>query len=660
MKTSFAIVFSLLVSFHLLAQDTPLIDSLRNELRASNDTIKVSILLDLANLLKFDQPQEAVNYAMEALNEAQSVDFQQGIAKSYNILGIINAIRNNNHIALAYFLKSLKINNQSGNNEDIAYTLNNIANIYHLEKDATNALLFYKKALKIKASLADKMNEVSGLNSLGLAYTDYKMYEEATQCFNKIVELAQAEQKEDWIAKAYNQLGRNANMKGDYVNALKFYTKAVGLNKKLNRRKAEAIALSNLGEVYSNLKDYDMAIYYYKKSLVIRKTIGYNYGAAITMLKIAETYQLQSQYILSNVFAQQSLEIARKLGVKEFARDALIVISYNYARLKDFNAAYATQLNYDAINDSLFKEEKIKQLAEMQSRFDLETKVQQITSQQRQIAVLKEKELTDRNLKYALMIGALLLLLLLGFIYSRYRLKNKSEKTLQLKNREVEAKNEEIATINGELEKRMLRAQMDPHFIFNSLNSIQHFITINDKDSALPYLSKFSKLIGQVLENSVNQQVPVADEIKLLEYYVQLEALRFHDKFDYTISVGDNLDIYEHEVPFLLIQPYVENSIVHGIRHLENRGKLSVELTKCDEYIRCVVEDNGIGRKLARAKKAKRAAHISHGMPITAQRLLLLNRDRKLKTLVSVTDLYDSLDNPLGTRVQIEIPINIY
>ena len=212
--------------------------------------------------------------------------------------------------------------------------------------------------------------------------------------------------------------------------------------------------------------------------------------------------------------------------------------------------------------------------------------------------------------------------------------------------------------MNQELERKALRAQMDPHFIFNSMNSIQHFITTNDKTSALKYLSKFSKLIRQILENSVNHQVPIADEIKLLEHYIQLEALRFDQQFDHKIEIDENLDIHDTEIPFLLIQPYVENAILHGLNHKDEKGHLKVKLQDQEQHILCTVEDDGVGReKAARLKKGKH--HISRGMNVTARRLELLNRNKKNKTLVQVTDLYDQNDHVAGTKVEIKIPVDL-
>ena len=159
------------------------------------------------------------------------------------------------------------------------------------------------------------------------------------------------------------------------------------------------------------------------------------------------------------------------------------------------------------------------------------------------------------------------------------------------------------------------------------------------------------------MENSVNQSVPIADEINLLENYIQLEALRLDHKFNYSIDIDPNLDTYETEIPFLLIQPYVENSIVHGLRHLSGQGHLRVSLSRHNEYLHCTVEDNGVGRRRSREIEQNKRKYASHGMPITAKRLELLNKGKTHKTIVSIEDLKSDENQPIGTRVDIEIPL---
>ena len=198
--------------------------------------------------------------------------------------------------------------------------------------------------------------------------------------------------------------------------------------------------------------------------------------------------------------------------------------------------------------------------------------------------------------------------------------------------------------------QQALRAQINPHFIFNALNSIQHLITSNDRKNALRYLTKFSHLLRQILENSIEINVPLQREIELLRLYLELEALRFDQKFDYDILVDDKLDIYNLEMPLFLIQPYVENAIIHGLLpSTSGCRKLDITFTDKEGYILCTIADNGIGRLAAKSNK-KKNIYTSRGLSVTKQRLDLINKGKAHKTLVNFED------SASGTKVLINIP----
>lgn len=202
----------------------------------------------------------------------------------------------------------------------------------------------------------------------------------------------------------------------------------------------------------------------------------------------------------------------------------------------------------------------------------------------------------------------------------------------------------------AQLSKSALRAQMNPHFIFNSLNSIQHLITVDDKLGSLRYLSKFSHLLRQILENSIEANVPLKREIQLLKLYLDLESLRFDQSFRYNVYIDGKLDIHNEEVPLFLIQPYVENAIVHGLMP-KKRGEraLCIRFLNGKDFIRCEVTDNGIGREAARALK-KRRSYVSRGTSVAKRRLEIINKNKVRKTLVSFEDTQP------GTKVIIHIP----
>ena len=246
-----------------------------------------------------------------------------------------------------------------------------------------------------------------------------------------------------------------------------------------------------------------------------------------------------------------------------------------------------------------------------------------------------------------------LMLLLLVSMWQLIQVRVKRER----KKHQEKEKRLEIENQVHELEQQALRLQMNPHFIFNSLNSIQSFVIENDTDKAINYLAKFSQLMRLILSSSRETYVPLEDEIKSLSYYLEIERLRFNSKFDYKIDVDSAIDKEFTEAPPMIIQPYVENAIIHGMINKDTKGFLSISFKIVGNVLRCVVEDNGIGREKAmELKKTSGLRKKSRGMLITQQRLEILNKQTKNSLYVKVEDLYDKNNKATGTRVIIHMP----
>lgn len=247
---------------------------------------------------------------------------------------------------------------------------------------------------------------------------------------------------------------------------------------------------------------------------------------------------------------------------------------------------------------------------------------------------------------YALLFSGCLILVILGF---RYQIKQ-----IKLRN---SLKTEKI-NLESDLNKSLLasiKSQMNPHFIFNALNTIQAYIYMNDKKNASGYLSKFSKLTRHILELSEKEKVQVGEEIKALELYLELEKMRFQDDFSYSIS-HEKIDASGVVIPSMLIQPYVENAIKHGLLHLEGKKELSVQFNINGGNLCIEIEDNGIGRKKSSEIQAKRAEnHESFSSKANEQRLKLLNNDQTIG--VEITDKYSADQQPLGTKVTLKIKL---
>ncbi|MCB0580485.1 MAG: histidine kinase, partial [Phaeodactylibacter sp.] len=237
-----------------------------------------------------------------------------------------------------------------------------------------------------------------------------------------------------------------------------------------------------------------------------------------------------------------------------------------------------------------------------------------------------------------------------GIFFAFFRFRTRQLKAEALRQQERARLEQEMS----ELKQSALRAQMNPHFIFNCLSSIQNFILEGDKDQAVQYLSRFARLIRATLHASMEAEVPLEDEVQMLEHYLELEQLRFGHKFDFTIEVDGDIDTYDTVIPPLLLQPYVENAIIHGLADKERDGTITIRFTQDNGRLRMSVTDNGMGIAAAEnRKKAVASLHKSVGMMITRKRLELLSS--RAGDAVVIEELKDEQGTAAGTRVAVTL-----
>jgi len=216
-------------------------------------------------------------------------------------------------------------------------------------------------------------------------------------------------------------------------------------------------------------------------------------------------------------------------------------------------------------------------------------------------------------------------------------------------------KNEiEVQLASSEI--KALRARMNPHFIYNALNSIQYFILNNNPELAQKSLTNFSKLIRNTLNISKEKLISIELEIQTLKLYAEIESLRFENSFDFEIFVDENINQQTTQIPPMLIQPFIENSIWHGLSTKQNKGKITLTITKENRNLLCVIQDNGIGRKQSKqTEKNTNVEHTSIGILNIEERLQLLKKiDNNLYEL-KIIDLFDENKNSTGTRVELRI-----
>jgi LytS/YehU family sensor histidine kinase len=275
----------------------------------------------------------------------------------------------------------------------------------------------------------------------------------------------------------------------------------------------------------------------------------------------------------------------------------------------------------------------------------LEDSLSQITGQlERDAKIRKQEEIINKQTEYRnlLIIGLLILASVSFILLNRYR--------LNVKNKQNQLKIDSLET-----EQKLLRAQMNPHFINNALNSIQSLILENEPAEAGEYLVTFSRLTRAILEQTRKKYISLNKEIETLRMYLEMERLRFDNKFDYEISLSENLVPETIYIPPLLIQPFAENAILHGIVHKNGNGTISITFNRANGNLRCIIQDDGIGRKMAKEiNENKSRSGDSIATKIAIERLNLMDQNGSIE----FEDLKDEQQNASGTRVIINMPLN--
>lgn len=242
---------------------------------------------------------------------------------------------------------------------------------------------------------------------------------------------------------------------------------------------------------------------------------------------------------------------------------------------------------------------------------------------------------------------SIILLLAIALVFLAYGFRVK-----QIQKKEKMRSDYEIQI--NELENSSLRSQMNPHFIFNSLNTINSFINRNEGAKANQYITRFSKLMRLILDHSRRRKITLADELNVVDLYIQVERTRFDNKFDYRINIAPDIDPASIEISPLILQPFVENAIIHGLLPLQKGGLLQINIQRKDKILLCTIEDNGVGREKAmHYKQLSPEKRKSHGLEVTLKRIELFNKSHNIYVPVIVTDLIDRYNAAIGTKVEI-------
>ncbi len=607
--------------------------------------VKHQQLLDSAEEYKAQDIERSIDLVAQSISILGKRGRKKELARSLSKLGEIYQYHKQLDLAIDNYEDALE------NNKTISTSLL-LARAYNLTNSFGESLELLNPLLEIK-SLPSRQS-VQLYELLGDAKKGNGRTQEALDLYNRGLLIADKNQitskmidLNSKIADTYSLGNQNMEAEAYYDSSLElatqsapkralqekekvadFYNTKSRFNEEINMRKSSLQELKKLNSPNAGVKKLELG------DTITSQRINY---------KIANAYISQDRYNEAIPFLEKSIVEADSDNDLVVQKDATRKLSEVYKVKGDFTKALDTYQSYVALVDSLYvrKEQEIsrasrfnREIANAENRLTGLEQERELSQSKYDLALTEQELVKESNKRqqlviYSLIFGLLLTLLAAFFFYRS---------------------NQQQKLANNLLALKSLRSQMNPHFIFNALNSVNNFISKSDERSANRYLSDFSKLMRSVLENSEEDFIPLEKEMQQLELYIKLEHSRFEDKFDYQIIVDENVQVSKFQIPPMLLQPYIENAIWHGLRYRDEKGELLVTIKEnTAESIIISITDNGIGRKKsAEIKTQNQRKQKSKGMGIIKKRVAILNDMYTDKVDIKISDLHS---DGSGTKV---------
>ncbi|PZO29126.1 MAG: hypothetical protein DCF13_07190 [Flavobacteriaceae bacterium] len=535
---------------------------------------------------------KALNYLNKSIGLYRSVKADDEVYSSIVSKGILLSRRKRYKEAISCYFDALRYfeKNREENADGISYVYTNLGVLYGDQEQWRESIKYLKKAAFVIDQKKEKKTVEDELQKFAMYYN---------------------------IGSAYVTLN-------DYKNGEEYLKKALALSKKHNQNSYTSFALGKLAMVDLHYKREDEAE---QKFLESSKIAESSLSKGFSLVNLGDLYYQKKDYDKSKRFLEEGLALAKEVNKDDLKGQAYELL-YKINKLKGNYKESVQMLElYNSIKDSNKVVETKNELKQQQLKYDYEKK-------ELNYKLATEKKNAAKN---NLLIGlsALVVLLLIGayFLYRNY----KQKQTIS-------------AFEKKELKQKLLLTQMNPHFIFNSIDNIQSLIYNKQEKEAVNYLTKFSKLTRQILENSNENYITLEEELTMIDNYLSIQQLLYNNKFDYTVKVADGIDAEAILVPPMLTQPFIENAIKHGLKNTTEKGKIAIEFVMKDKQLGFQITDNGSGFGSAEKDSSKK----SLAMKITKERLSSLAKNNHFE--VHVENVLDVNKSVVGARVYFDIP----
>lgn len=572
-----------------------------------------------------------------------ALNYYEGESYAENSLGTIYRNLSLYQKAITAHQKAKTAADKAKNVELQVISFNMLGVVYRRMDLVKPALDYHKKALDLANANKPLTYELKhsvavSQNSMGNIYLTLKQYDLALNQFSKSIAIEKESDNKLGLAINYQNIGYVNEAKGLLAEALKNYNLSLDYNNAINSEVGRVICYNSIGQVYIKQKKYVEAKKIIEKALEKALTLGDQFYITTTYINLGWV----NNELNLDTEAEKNLKKALKIGedyhLKSTIVDADKHLSNLYAKKGDYKTAMAHYVSSIKMEETISNERNLQYVNDIIIQYENELKNNQIRTLANENEQVKQKLERNKNIFWFSLLG----LMIIGGIMIAIN-----------RNRQLRDE-KQILT----LEQDMLRNQMNPHFIFNSLNSIKLYIINNEKENAVYYLNKFSKFIRKILIASTEKEISLEDELDTMQLYMNIENIRFSNEITFKITVERGINTANIRVPSLVLQPFLENALWHGLSSKKEDKQIFLNVYKTDnENITIAIIDNGIGRKASeKINFSKVLKRKSVGLTITRARLANFSKAYTTDYKIEIEDLYDHANKPSGTKVIVTIP----
>lgn len=561
-----------------------------------------------------------------------------------NLLGTYYRDQSQYERSIEFYRSALNLSNEKDIFEGILYSNNMLGSVYRRMDDVQKGLKYHYSALELTDSAPKETefiirNRAIAINGIGNSYLILQEYESARNQFERSLKIEHSIDNHLGLAINNQNIGYTYEKTYQLDSAQHYYFASLRENEIINSKVGKMICYNSIGRVLSLEKKYESALEYFNLAEALTDEVGDNFYTANIFYEKATALLNLGEYEKAKQLLDRSLDLSIQHNLKSNEADIYNALAIYNEKTGDYKTALDFVRKSKDVQSDFLNENNLRIKNNLEISYEMESKTNQILNLEKE----KDEISAIVSRKQQTILYLIILFGVLGFASVLFFQRDKLKKEKQML----------------ELEQKVLRAQMNPHFTFNALNSIKTYIITENTKEAVKYLNKFAKLIRGVLNSSNKKVITLEEELETIESYLSIERLRFKDPIKFIVEVK-NVDPACLEVPPLLLQPFIENALWHGLAQKEGEKFIKIEVFQIDNSWICIeIIDNGIGREASRKSSVAIPNHESLGVSISRKRLNNHFNLKNERTSLDYTDLKDDNDKSLGTKVSILIPHRI-